>query len=1325
MMTNRHLFLAAAIVVVVGGGVLLHCANREVSPDVRGSRLWELPRRPGTGVRALSGPTAAGPSSGAGLRVGAAVVTDASHPPVEDRFAAFQPTALRMGPADRAGVRRRERLVNASAKYPCVRVEDTLSVDPVTGVETLWHQLAMAGDHVMVRLRAGHARPELETAVARHGFAIRKAMQAPGCFLVCVAPASLDSVPALTNALSREACLDVAEPDYLVHVAETTPNDPSYSLLWGMQKIEMPRVWDMTTGTGGVVVAIFDTGTDLDHPDLVDNIWVNPLEIAGNDVDDDENGYVDDVNGWDFYADDNDPNDVEDHGSHVAGTIGAVGDNRLGVAGVGWHVRLMTIKFFGKNPMGQLEGYASDATAGMYYVITQRTRGVPIRVTNHSWGGSGYSQILKDAMAIAGGQGILHVTAAGNNDNLDNDAVPHYPSSYTLSNLLAVANTTQGDGLNSVSHYGATSVDLGAPGVSVYSTYLAGGFAYKSGTSMSSPHVAGVAALMFDYMPELSWQQVRASVLAGVDPVASLRGKCTTGGRLNAYGAFAAVAPQLTHTPLENTTAVGVAHTLEARIHPGVPILDTNRVVVLWNTTGSTQVFVTNVMQHVSNDLFRATIPGQSRGTAIHYMIQAETMTGRRATFPVGAPADLHSFDVTYPVKMLVFGYPANTGTVTPDYGTREVPWGRTVTATASLYAPQTADHRFRCSGWYGGGSVPPGGSSNSVSFVIRDISAIQWNWQEQYALTQDSLPADIVGALEWWDAGAAAKSVVAPSGVEQSGVRYAFANWLVEGQRYPDATRTARNPVTGLTMLAARHATAVYVPEAQDEDSDGLPDWWERFNFANLDSAATNDPDGDGYSNAAELADFSDPRDAASMPAGPVITHVALPDPMATLSPWTLTATVTDRAGVASVQLVWQRNGQPWVKVPMVPGADDVYTGTIPSPHALADQFAYRIEAGDTALNASTTTIHAFRVAYPLASVTPAALEGSLRPKGVTTVPLMLVNDGNADLVWRLLPDWRDEVVADGGLWTHSGANDQWHVTTQEVHSASHAWYCGNDATREYADSMDASLVTPPVVLGSEPRLTFWHWPEMEYDGRVGFKDYYWDGGVVDVSTNGGASFERLVPVGGYPHKITPNPDSPFPAHTPCFGGTGGWQFVTFDLAAYAGETVAIRFRFGSDRYTVARGWFLDDVQFSWGASWLGLEATSGVVAASSTAVLPVTLNAIGLRVADYRGALPLVCNDPTRAMLAVPVWLHVTDTLDTTSIQLAEDVSDALVVSWPSMTGRVYNLMLSTSLQNAAGWVGVPNYTNLPGVEGTMSYTGTLDRVPSKFYRINESVP
>lgn len=1242
-------------------------------------------------------------------------------PAIQDKYSYTPPLEERKSPLSKNGTRQRERLINSGGKYPFIRVVDTLSTDPTSGKEIISFQTAMVADHVIVRIKNGYSHASIESYAKQHGFSIRKTMEAPDCFLVAAKPPTLDTITLLTNSLAHADCIDIVEPDYMVQVSDTEPNDPSYSLLWGMKKIKMPKVWDMTTGSNEAVVAIFDTGTDLSHEDLRDNLWVNPGEIAGNNIDDDNNGYIDDVYGWDFYSDDNDPSDVYGHGSHVAGTIGAKGNNFKGVAGVNWNIKIMTIKFFGYDPTGHLEGFASDAMDGMYYVITQKTRGVPVRVTNNSWGGSSFSSLLKDSFEIAGGQGIMHVVAAGNNGNLNNDTNPQYPASFNLSNIVAVANTTSSDGLSSSSHYGATSVDIGAPGTSIYSISRGGGYIYMTGTSMASPHVAGVAALMFAYMPNLTWQKVRTAIIDGADPLSSLSGKCVSGGRLDAYGAFKNIAPIIGHEPLDNTTNVGSDYTIKAIIKPSIPFIDTNKVAVLWNTTGNTNSFSTNILYHISGDLFQGIIPAQSKGTEIYYMITATTKTGLSVTDPADAPTSLHSFDVTTPVDLLVYGLPTEYETVVPEYGKNTEPYGKTVTATASSYTQPTNNQRFRCNGWYGGGNVPPIGSSNSVSFIIDRTSAIAWNWIEQRPLIQSSLITNAVNTTSWWDINTKASTVTAPSTISSNSNDYAFICWQIDGQRSPDATNTAVNPVTNLTMNSEHMAEAIYLPLNEDTDSDGLPDWWEMYNFANLNSGPDDDPDNDGFSNSAELSDNSNPRDPASIPTGPSIVHVPLPNCVGTLSPWALSAIVKDSSGIDSVELSWQRNSQPWQSSPMENSSGDTYNGTIPSPHALGDNYTYYITATDSAMNTSTTTVYSFTVAYPQIAVIANTLSVEIEPKTTLSIPITITNSGNATLTWQIQTNWSDSITGKTNGWTHSGQYDFWHITRQEAHSEKYSWYNGNEQLGSYENLTDASLITPAVTLGANPTFSFWQWAKFEYDGSAGYENYFWDGAVIDISTNDGASFDRIAPVGGYPYKITPNPDSPFEPDTPCLAGTGGWEKVVFDLKDYAGKNVKVRFRFGSDRYSVERGWYIDDPVFSWESTWMTISTTSGNVEPQSSGLLSVDVDSSLLDIGTYNNAISINSNDPTQPNVDVPIILHVLIEDNDAHIAVDTNNPNAFIITWPADTYHNYTLLSNTNL-TTTNWFGVPEYIDIPGINGIMGYTGALDAASTIFYRVEE---
>src|SRR6266545_154058 len=266
--------------------------------------------------------------------------------------------------------------------------------------------------------------------------------------------------------------VEYAEPNYMLR-AQAMPGDPKYSELWGMAKISAPAAWNLTTGNSSVVVAVIDTGADYNHPDLTANIWVNATEIAGNNIDDDGNGYVDDIHGINVITGGN-PMDDNGHGTHVAGTIGAVGNNGVGVVGVNWNVKIMACKFLDASGSGDTSG----AIECLQYIRKMKDLGVPIVATNNSWGGGGNSQALYDA--INAQRDILFIAAAGNNGT-SNDETPFYPAAYVLPNLLAVAATDSGDDKASFSNYGARTVHVGAPGASILSTLPSAGYGILSG----------------------------------------------------------------------------------------------------------------------------------------------------------------------------------------------------------------------------------------------------------------------------------------------------------------------------------------------------------------------------------------------------------------------------------------------------------------------------------------------------------------------------------------------------------------------------------------------------------------------------------------------------------------------------------------------------------------------------------------------------------------------------------------------------------------------------------------------------------------------------
>ncbi|RLG17225.1 hypothetical protein DRN63_03195 [Nanoarchaeota archaeon] len=334
--------------------------------------------------------------------------------------------------------------------------------------------------------------------------------------------------------------IQYAEPNRRLQVDELFPNDPMFEYQWGLHNvgqtngtydadIDAPEAWSITTGSNSVIVAIIDTGVDYTHQDLLDNMWINPFETR-NGIDDDGNGYVDDIYGADTCNDDGDPLDDNGHGTHVAGIIGAVGNNGEGVTGVNWHVKIMALKFADASGVG----WVSDAIEAIEYVINMKKRGINVKITNNSWGSGEFSQALYDAIAALQDSGILFVASAGNSGR-DNDLKPHYPSSYNLSNIISVAATNDRDELTWFSNWGQLSVDLAAPGQSILSTFLANSYQHLSGTSMATAYVSGVAALILSKNPSYTYLQVKRLILSAVDEVTELENLVSSDGRLNAY----------------------------------------------------------------------------------------------------------------------------------------------------------------------------------------------------------------------------------------------------------------------------------------------------------------------------------------------------------------------------------------------------------------------------------------------------------------------------------------------------------------------------------------------------------------------------------------------------------------------------------------------------------------------------------------------------------------------------------------------------------------------------------------------------------------------
>jgi len=366
-----------------------------------------------------------------------------------------------------------------------------------------------------------------------------------GLTLVKVNKNVLEAVAELNGAEG----VDFAEPNYVYyHTAVSTDTYFTKGSLWGMYGpstspasrygSNAAAAWATgNTGATSVYVGVIDTGIQLTHPDLAGQVWINPVDPTDG-VDNDGNGFVDDTNGWDFVNNDASIYDggtngsLDDHGTHVSGTIGGKANGK-GVVGVNWNIKLISAKFLGRN----IYGTTANAVKAVDYLTNLKNRGINIVASNNSWGGGDYSQALYEAIARANDAGIMFIASAGNSGT-NNDVTPYYPSSYDLPNVIAVAAIDKNGALASFSQYGATTVDLGAPGVAINSTTAYNTYSSYDGTSMATPYVTGAVALYASTHPGASITQIRNAILSSAVPTASLAGKTVTGGRLDVNGAL-------------------------------------------------------------------------------------------------------------------------------------------------------------------------------------------------------------------------------------------------------------------------------------------------------------------------------------------------------------------------------------------------------------------------------------------------------------------------------------------------------------------------------------------------------------------------------------------------------------------------------------------------------------------------------------------------------------------------------------------------------------------------------------------------------------------
>ncbi len=426
--------------------------------------------------------------------------------------------------------------------YP-VRIEKKITTDPNTGDEKLLSENEVVADRVIIKIKPGQNEEAIESIIDKIGGVLHDPFQGSGFTIVQLPELTVEAVPEALQALSgKREFLEYVEPDYIIHAA-LAPNDPRYvdGTQWGLNnlgqnggsddaEIDAPEGWEIIQDASNVTIAVIDTGTRYTHQDLAANMWVNTGEIPNDKIDNDQNGVIDDKCGFNSILNTGDPKDDNGHGTLVAGIIGAVGNNGIGVAGIAWRTQLMAVKFLSEDGNGVI----TDAVECINY---SRLNGA--QVINASWSGGGFSQTLLNAIEETREAGILFVTAAGNFSS-DNDIVPLFPANFLLDNIVSVASSTRNDEISQFSNFGESTVDIVAPGSAIFTTFnrTDSDYVTRSGTSMATPYVSGVIALLKARFPNENHETLINRLLVGGDKVSGTEDKVRSSARVNLSGSL-------------------------------------------------------------------------------------------------------------------------------------------------------------------------------------------------------------------------------------------------------------------------------------------------------------------------------------------------------------------------------------------------------------------------------------------------------------------------------------------------------------------------------------------------------------------------------------------------------------------------------------------------------------------------------------------------------------------------------------------------------------------------------------------------------------------
>ncbi|MBR4170137.1 MAG: S8 family serine peptidase [Kiritimatiellae bacterium] len=744
-------------------------------------------------------------------------------------------------------------------------------------------------------------------------------------------------------------------------------------------------------------------------------------------------------------------------------------------------------------------------------------------------------------------------------------------------------------------------------------------YVYMLGTSMSTPLAAGAAALIRQYV---------VSNTTFVNPSAALVKAMLVGGSRSitpgqyGTGAYREI-PAASPNPVEGWGLLDVGET----VSPSDPSLSIRLYDQIRISVGETKVF-----------RFLVKEPGKPLDFVLDWIDYPATAGA--------AVALVNDYDLSVVCPDGTVRYP--NGGNSPDR-VNTVETVRLAAADAGVYEVRltatTLPQEGGAVALYARGAFDPAQDNLTLTVRYRD-AATDAVLYESFSYCTNATELSIPAAPDWF-------------ADEETNEQYAFCEWTLDGTRLATTNGVAVNPPNGVSMETNHVLEAVYLPFWQDENENFLLDWWEYRYYGTLQDSlgAGDDSDADGWEAFFEMLDNTDPFDTQSIPQLPSIVVEPLSVFQSERCPWTVRATVRDNFAITGVFLYWQEKGDAkdnWRGVAMTSEDGELFTAQL-QPESYGrkrvDYFVVAIDLcgyylGDYVSSPTYQVIGDYDT--PWMRLTPTEEFPTLQLADETTnLSFTVENLAGADLVWTARVSESLSPLPTNG-WSSGGQNNHWHLTTRRTETGDPVWYCGNEETGIYDNSCHAWLDTPAFQVGDRGGFTVRQWIATEFDDDQA-DNHYWDAGVVKVSTDGGATFTVIAPVGGYPDAVTSNPASPFVAEQPCFGSSSGvWQTVRFDLSDHAGETVIVRFEFGADAYTVAEGWYISSV-IPYGFSgetpqWLRTEdASGGSLADGWSATCQLTIDSAPIEPnTEVTAYLLIESNDPEQPESFLPVTVQ-----------------------------------------------------------------------------------